>query len=709
MAEDAEAHDLDTEADRGVDSIEEFDREELDGVEVGADIGDTTSHGGDDVDRTSVGSGRDAGDHQAKGDQPHNGKNAGGDNDSGDNVGECAPMTVRCPPRVVDDALLRRAATELNDRVSRDDLEDLLGNAFDTEDWEDLVRQFGHDTCGPRTYTYTHQDANIAFVKVQYVLAYLTQRRWFDSLSSEKEEREAPAAATTPAAAAQPTAPIRIDDVDFDRLLRGSYDVIVIGNGFRENLLALMCAKEGDSVLHLTFPKALEELRNHPESSVFTTQDTFQLRDDELSSFTLTQMSALLHAFVKPTIHLTPASASAAPGSAAKSSSSATTSAQHLLSKQYTYLGKTIPTAAMSSDVVNLAPVLSAALRDPPGRGTGTADVDRSVGAEDSTSTTNGQRAPSTNCNVNVGLSAAQLGVRAEDVFNWNFRLVDGQRLARPLRGGAPHRASPVYNPHRDGANKTCYTTASVQRYHLSHSPKLLLADDDDGIDRADSTTGGGGRGGGLVEALRSVGALQFLDLVPAGVDCMWLGDTENQNNPGVRAGLHKMAGGMQPVPGTSEAALQCEALGVRDKRRLRLLLDLASLSCRPAKKQPTNSRNVHVTNIDDNDDDDDDDGASGRSSPWPDSHMIDSLAARAGLGLGAKRTCHIDGVTSFGSLLTMVRTSIQYMHACKHTYIHAYIHDIHDIHDIHEYMTNMTYMLHVYLHQKARTPHARA
>ncbi len=74
---------------------------------------------------------------------------------------------------VVSTSTLRRAARELPDRVTRDDLEGLLGqNLFDERHWKELlVGKFGHDTCAPGSYTYTGEDQNVPWVRVQYVAA----------------------------------------------------------------------------------------------------------------------------------------------------------------------------------------------------------------------------------------------------------------------------------------------------------------------------------------------------------------------------------------------------------------------------------------------------------------------------------------------------------------------------------------------------------
>jgi hypothetical protein len=359
-----------------------------------------------------------------------------------------------------------------------------------------------------------------------------------------------------------------VEGVPYRRLLRGHYDVVVIGNGFRESLLALLCAHQGDTVLHLVFPKAVEELRNHPDASVFSTHDSQQLlADDELSSFTLSQLAGLLHAFVKPTIRL------------------AHDAKIQRVRKTYTCLGKAIPTAAMTlgADHAEEERVVvkrkSSKSRKAAATAAAAAAVAAAAAAADGTATTTTTAGTATTtardpapANCNAALTARQLGLQhPRDLFDWNFRLVDQLGLGRPSRGGSPRRPARVHNAARDATHRSCHTTASpLQRYHLSASPMLAPAT------------------GGLVTALRAVGALQFLDLAPAGVDCLWLGggdggragDHLDNPNPGVHAGAHQRAKGMQPAPGNAAAALQCEALGVIGKRRLQLLLELAAL-CR--------------------------------------------------------------------------------------------------------------------------------
>ena len=127
-------------------------------------------------------------------------------------------------------------------------------------------------------------------------------------------------------------------------------------------------------------------------------------------------------------------------------------------------------------------------------------------------------------------------------------------------------RPTRSYIPHRDASNKTTRTTSSTQNYHISFQPRLLPA--------STST-----KDGGLIGALRRTGVLSFLDLIPAGIDCLWTGSAEN-SNPGTRSGRHVSARGMQPVPGTAASVLQCETLSLLGQRQLRVLLDVVGL-CR--------------------------------------------------------------------------------------------------------------------------------
>ena len=427
----------------------------------------------------------------------------------------------------VTQAMLQRASEELEDLVTREALVQILGQAFDPVGWDSLATKFGRNSCAPGSYTYSHADPNIAFVKIQYVLAYLTQRHALDRADKGTEK-----------------ARISIEGHEYGQLFRGHYDVVVVGNGFRENMIALLSAQEGNSVLHITFPKALEQLRNHPEASIFSTHDTGQLQDDELSSFTLSELSAILHGFVKPTIHLQSEAATA------RSAASKTVPGElSPLRKTYSCLGKFLPTAVMSM----------AARSSPNFEPQQQHGNDSTAGQElrGSAALSHAKQLPKALRNCNSSLSASQLGLRPEDVFNWSFRLVDQKGLGRRLRGGAPNRCSKVHVPHRDKSNTTCYSTASTQKYHISPNARLLPS------------------AGNLMDTLRALGALKFLDLVPAGVDCMWLGEAE-KSNAGSHSGVHQTARGMQPVPGTADATLQCEALNVDGKRRLRQLHKLA-------------------------------------------------------------------------------------------------------------------------------------
>lgn len=451
-----------------------------------------------------------------------------------DHVEAKSPEPQSLPPaqqvvHAVTQEMLQRASEELEDFVTREALIQILGQAFDPAGWDSLADKFGHNSCAPGSYTYSHADPNITSVKIQYVLAYLTQRHALDRADNEAKKGK-----------------ISIEGHEYGQLFRGHYDVVVIGNGFRENMIALLSAHEGKSVLHITFPKALEQLRNHPERSIFSTHDTGQLQDDELSSFTLSDLSAILHGFVKPTICLQ-SEAATTPGAAS------TTAPGELppLRKKYSCLGKFLPTAVMS-----MASGSGSDFQPRQQHGSDSA-VARSFQASAALSSHIEEQLPKTLQNCNFSLSADQLGLRPEDVFNWSFRLVDQKGLGRRLRGGAPNRFSKVHVPHRDKANKTCYSTASTQRYHISPNARLLPS------------------AGELMDTLRALGALKFLDLVPAGVDCMWLGDAE-KSNAGSHSGVHQTARGMQPVPGTADATLQCEALNVDGKRRLRQLHQLA-------------------------------------------------------------------------------------------------------------------------------------
>ena len=233
---------------------------------------------------------------------------------------------------LIDHACLARAACELPDSVSRDVLQAVLGEAFDPGGWDALEAAFGKDSCAPGASTYEEVKPNIAFVKVQYVLAYLTQRHavardaaleptttverddadnatdggWSVAAESAGDGTPMTAAAGAAAASVNSTkvgggsddSSSGSSSVQYGRLLRGHYDVVVVGNGFRESLIALLCAQQGDSVLHLTVPKAVAELRHRPEGAVFTTRDSLQLADDELSTFSLSEIAALLHPFL---------------------------------------------------------------------------------------------------------------------------------------------------------------------------------------------------------------------------------------------------------------------------------------------------------------------------------------------------------------------------------------------------------------------------
>jgi len=378
-------------------------------------------------------------------------------------------------------AILRRAAIDLPDRVTRTDLESLLGTHFQPDGWTELLNKFGHDTCGRDAHTYDHRDPNIPYVKVQYVLAYLTE------LLHEKNEENTNATCT-------------VENRSYHVLLRGHYDVIVIGNGFRESLLALLCAKKNRTVLHITFPKALERLHHDHTMQQNNRDICSQLVDDELSSFTLSELAVLLFPFEKPSMQI------------------AKVEGETSFEKCYTCLGKKIPTAAMT-----------------------TAKAQALL-----------HKQPLDNCNV--GPSADQIGLSVSDISNWSHRIVDARGAGRPVRGGGSKRHLPAFVPHRDSVNNTPFATDSVNKYHISHQPKLLPA------------------AGGIMAALRSTGALRFLDLVPAGVDCAWLGAPETPN-PGTRSGAHETAKGIQPIPGSREASLQCEALSLADRKRLHVLL----------------------------------------------------------------------------------------------------------------------------------------